>query len=815
MSFESIRRDLRVALRSLRRSPAFAIVTVAILALGIGISTAMFSIYKSVVADRLPLAAQDRLVVMHPLDRAGTHLDVPYPYLPELARDSTVYAGVAGVYHLGAQPAPYIDGDRAIPLGALNASGNFFDVLGMRPEIGRLFRPEDAQTGAPVVIVLSHAAWVERFNRDSAIVGRELTMPYTQLKARVIGVAPAGFAYPEHTDGWVPITPGFTGQVDVIARLAPRVSIESARRTSLARMQRENPFLTALAGAALPKGATRDPKQFQIFGLEAHSLTETILGDSRPVIVALTLAVGLLLLIACVNVGNLAMVRAFGRAREIAVRRAIGAGYADVVRLFLLENGSLALIGGIVGFALAVLLLRVVRAVAPPQLPRLDVVGYTGTAALIAIGVTVVALVLFGLAPSVIASRVDSYAALRSDTRSGEGQGRRRARRLMVSFQMALAVMLLAGAGLLVRTLARLQAMDLGYRTDHVSLLTYTGPRSVLATDTIIFATAKTLVSRLEATPGVVAATPVESRPFRGQSLFIMRVARADASVAEREQVPWTPFEFVGPSYFKTFDVPIRRGRSFTDADNQGGDPVAVISETLAERLWPHEDAIGKRLVQTVNNSTWTVIGVAADTHLRELKNGGPIVYFNGDQVTPMWNGYLAVRTTAPLASMMPAIRRATHDANPSLLLWDAKTMDDIIGEPMSQPRLAAFLLSAFSAVALLLSAIGLYGVMTSIVRQQTRDLGVRLALGATARDIRRLVLNDALRVVAIGAAIGIVGAIVGGKLLSSQLYGVSWLDPMSLVATSVALLLTATAAALLPAERAARIDPVVALRAE
>jgi predicted lysophospholipase L1 biosynthesis ABC-type transport system permease subunit len=219
--------------------------------------------------------------------------------------------------------------------------------------------------------------------------------------------------------------------------------------------------------------------------------------------------------------------------------------------------------------------------------------------------------------------------------------------------------------------------------------------------------------------------------------------------------------------------------------------------------------------VQTINQSTWTVVGVAQDTHLRELRNGGPIAYFNGDQIQPFWNGFIAVRTSAPLPSMMPALRRASREANPNLLLWDARTMDDLLAEPMSQPRLSALLLSAFSAVALLLSAIGLYAVMTSIVRQQTRDIGVRLALGATATDVQSLVVRDAVRVVVAGAAIGIVGAAIGGRMLASQLYGVSWIDPMSLAATSTALLAAAGIAAFLPARRAARIDPVQALRAD
>lgn len=812
MMLDAVRRDMKLAIRSLRRAPGFSVGTIAILGLGIGLSTTMFGLYKSVIADRLPVAAQDQLVVMNPRDRGNTRLDVPYRYLAEIARDSSLFSGVAGVYHLNGSRSPFTDGNTTRNLAALDASPNFFAVLGMRPILGRLFVPEDGQAGAPFVLVLSYDAWQRQFGGDSGVIGRALVAPYTGNSHRIIGVAPAGFSYPIATEAWIPMQPSFNAQVDIIARLAPRVTIERASSALLARMQRSNPFLMGQWASGKPP----DLSQFKIFGIEARSFADTILGKSRPAIGALTAAVALLLLIACVNVGNLALVRSLGRAREIAVRRAIGASYADVTRLFLIENGLLAIVGGAVGFALAIGLIRVVSALGPELLPRVDTIGETGTALAIAGGTTVVALLLFGLAPSLVASRVQSYAALRADVRAGsEGRRRRNARRWLVSSQMALAVMLLAGAGLLVRTLARLEAMELGYRAEHLAMLSFTGPQRVLSSNEKIFEASKSVVAHIEALPGVIAATPIESPPFRGQSLFIMKIAPADVPASERERFPFTPFEFVGPNYFRTFQIPIRRGRAFAASDTKASGNVVVISETLAQRLWPKQDAVGKKIVQMINQSEWTVVGVASDTHLRELKNGGPVAYFNGDQIAPFWNGYLAVRTTAPISTMLPAIRAATHDANPSLVLYDTKTMDELLAEPLAQPRLSALLLSGFSTVALLLSAIGLYGVLSSMVRQQTRDLGIRLALGATGRDIRRLVLGDAMRVVGIGAVVGIVGAVAGGRLLASQLYGVGFVDPLSLGAISAVLLASATLAASLPARRASRIDPAQALRAE
>jgi predicted permease len=812
---DRLRHDGAVAIRTVRRVPTFAVTTIAILGLGVGVSTAMFAIYKTVLIDRLPVTAQDRLVVMHPLDRGGAHLDVPYPYLQTIAADSAMFRGAAGVYHLGPSPVPFLDATNAsIVLGAANASPNFFAALGTRPIIGRAFAPDDGRAGAPPVIVLSYAAWQRSFHGDSAVIGRTLLLPYTRQAARIVGVAPAGFEYPSGTDAWIPIPPEFTAQVDIVARLAPGVSIDAARTELLALVRRSNPFAGIPAGPGQPP----PPSQlFQISGVEVHSFTDTVLGSSRPAIIALTLAVALLLFIACVNVGNLVLVRLLGRTREIAVRRALGARYTDVARLFFIENTLLGIAGGVVGLIIAVSLLRIVHAAALPQLPRTDALALAGTPAAVAVGITIVSTLLFGLAPSLIASRVSSYAALRSDARTGtEGKSRRNARRWLVSLQVALSVILLTGAALLVRTLERLETMDLGYAPDHVSMLSFTGPKTALATAEKIHEVGKQLVARLEATPGVVAATPIESAPFKGQSFFIMKVAPAEAAPSERDHFPFIPFEFVGPDYFRTFRIPIRRGRAFSAADTKGAEHVVVISEALAHRLWPSGDAIGKHVRQMArDNGVWTVVGVASDTHFRELRNVGPVIYFSWEQVDPFWNGYIAVRTTATLEAALPALRAATHDASPDLTLYDAVTMDKLLDQPLAQPRLSALLMTAFSVVALLLSGIGLYGVMSSAVRRQTRDIGVRVALGATPRAVRRLVLGEAVGVVGVGAVIGIIGAIVAGRLLASQLFGVSPIDPASLVAASVSLLVIGVCAAYFPARRALRIDPVEALRTE
>ena len=806
-----VRRDIAVAVRAIRRAPTFAFATIVILGLGIGMSTAMFAIYTTVLANRLPVTAQDRLVVMHPLDRGGARLDVPYPYLREIARDSAIFRGATGFYHLGARPSPFMDGSTPIVLDAVNAAPDFFDVLGVRPAVGRTFVAEDGKAGAPPVIVLSYAAWRRRFGGDSAVIGHTVVIPYSRQAARIVGVAPPGFEYPAGTDAWIPLPPDFTAQVDIVARVAPGVTVATARDALFALARRNNPF------ASVPPAPGQPPRtDIEIARVEARSFVDTVLGDSRPTIVALTLAVGLLLLIACVNVGNLVLVRLLGRTREIAVRRALGASHIDVARLFFVENAMLGIAGGALGLIIAATLLRFVHAAAPSQLPRVDALGMAGAPFAAAAGISIVATVLFGVVPSLVASRVSSYAALRSDSRTGtEGKSTRNSRRWLVSLQVALSLILLSGAALLVRTLERLQTMDLGYSAEHVSMLSFTGPKSVLATDQQIHEAGKQLVARIEAMPGVVVATPIESAPFRGQSFYIMKVAPAEATESERERYPFVPFEFVGPNYFRTFQIPIRQGRAFTAADTKGAGTVAVISESLARQLWPGQSAIGKQLKDVRDSDVVTVVGVATDTHFRELRNAGPVIYFDWDQIPPFWNGIVAVRTSAPLAAMLPAFRAAAHDVNANLTLWDATTMDQLLDQPLAQPRLSALLMSAFGVVALLLCGVGLYGVMASAVRRQTRDIGVRVALGATPRDVRRLVIGEVLGVVGGGALLGMAGALVMGQLLRSQLFGVSAVDSASLVAASALLLVIGVCASYVPARRAARIDPMEALRAE
>ena len=806
---DDLSRDIAFALRSLRRARGFTVAAVLILGLGIGMSTAMFTVYRAVVVDRLPVLDQDGLVVLHPLDRGGAHLDVPIGFLEQIRHDSRRLRAVAGVYHLGAVQAPLLDGDKPVAFMSAYATANLFDVLGSRAALGRLLRPSDGAAGASKVMVISHTTWRRQFNEDSLVIGRTLIEPYDQSRVTIVGVAPPGFEYPSGADSWRPLPPDFTQQVDIVGRLAPGATSESARSELYALTQRVNPFAAEANGSFRPS----------IAGVEARGFTAEVLGNARPALLILTAAVGLLLLIACVNVGNLILVRAAGRAREVAVRRAIGATFGDLARQLLAENAILGVAGGLVGFLCAAGLLALLLHFAPPQLPRADVVGVSGAPLGAAAAITMLAVLLFGLVPSMSAARVDPNTSLRSDARAGsEGVARRRVRRWLVSSQVALALVMIAGAGLLARSLSRLQQIDLGYEPEHLSLLSITASQSVFPTEERAREVLEELMQRLRGVPGVVALTPVESPPFKGQSFFITKVARTEQSVADGRSNPYVPFEVGGPDYFRTFQIPIVRGRGFLDSDRQGTAPVVVVSEELARRLWPGQDAVGKQLryVYDTTGKLVTVVGVAHDTRFRALREAAPVIYQPWRQQEFLaWWGLLAVRTRGGVGSALPSIRLAVHDYNPDMFLLRTETMDQLIDGPLAQPRLSTLLLSAFGVVALMLAAIGLYGVMSSAVRQQTREIGIRVALGATPGRVRRLVLGDAAMVLGGGALAGLAGALLSTRLLASQLFGISPTDPVSLAGACVLLIGVGLCAAYVPARWATKIDPARAVRDE
>lgn len=802
---DGLARDLRIAFRGFRRSPTFAVTAVLILGLAIGMTVAMITVFNAVLVQHLPVREQDRLVELWPFRDRGSELSVDVTVADAINRQSHTMREAASLAHYGAFAWPLADGDRAVVMAQTLVSGNFFEVLGAQPALGRLLRADDDIVGAGHVMVISYDAWRHQFGGDTTIVGHHLTYASTGWTYTIVGVAPPGLDYPGGVACWTALIPSGYKQVHVIARLAPGATPEAAR------------------AEFLPVAARLSP-QSDYAGAEVRTLPQLVLGNVRPLLIVLTAAVALLLLIACVNVGNLLLLRAAERSRELAVRRALGATYGDLLRQLLVESGALALGGGVLGLACAQTLIRALVVLAPTQLPRADVISLSGAPIATTFVVACVSVLIFGVAPALFGARGNSLTSLRFSARSGsETRARSRVKRMMVASQVALTLMLLVGAALLARTLERLEQQNLGYATDHLSVLQLSLPWPKLQSTAKLFALYDELSPRLRAIPGVTASTPVIIPPFMGQTVWRWSFEAEGQSEREVAANPMVPVEMGWPEYFKTFGIPILGGRGFLDSDRVDAPLVVVVSQAVAHRFWPGENAIGKRIrVPGITSPSsggdhrgeWrTVVGVAGDIRYRSLRDATPTVYVPGHQA--MIQNFLAVRTTTDLAAVLPAMRRAVSAVEPDASIWRAQTMDDLLAGPLAQPRLGAVLMSGFGIASLLLASIGLYGVMASTVRERTRDIGVRMALGATPQRVRRDVLNQAIQTFGVGALVGLVGALAMSRLLTTLLFDVSPADPIAFVSAGGLLFVVALAAAYIPARRATRIDPAQALRSE
>lgn len=826
LMLDRLRGDVVFTARSLRRAPTFTITVALILGLAIGMSSAMFTVFRSVLLTRLPIRDQGRVVELSGVAK-GAASEIPIsPLQMKRFRDqSKTLDKVAGFAHWRVVEEALTDGDRRLTLKSAVVTEEFFDVLGANPAIGRFFRKGEAVdlganiTGAGVPVVLSYAAWKRDFGGDSSVLGHRIRWPVLNWTLDVVGIAPAGLDYPRGVEYWVSAN---YGSVDVLARLAPGATTETARQ-EFQNFLTQDPELVSYGATALRA--------------QVHSIREMVVGDSRQPLLALTTAVVLLLILACVNVGNLLLLRAAGRVREMAIRRAIGASAADIVRQLMTESILIATVGGGIGIALSRALLSGLVRLAPSGLPRADVIAGAGTPLAVGLLVTGASVLLFGVMPSIAALRFDLSSPLRSDNRSGtEGRRLRKVRQVLVASQIALAIVVLAGAGLLIRSLARLASIDMGYAPEHVTTVSFALPWlqysqecrpktvPITASDSLRwdrcsssmnYASHERVMANLRQTPGIVSVSPEAVPPFLGSNVWMGRYASRDQTDAESRANPWFGFDAVGPEYFDALGVKLIAGRAFTDADREDSPRVAIISDAIARRFWPNESALGKQLRQGEEHnpdSLITVVGVARDFHYRLHRESTPTVFRPYRQV--LAQGYLIVRTRgADLPTSM--LQRAVEGAAGGATFIRAQSMDALIEPQLSTPRFDALLLSIFAVAAVVLAAVGLYGIMASSVNQQTRELGIRMALGASATGVRNMVLRQALIVAIGGTIVGLIGAVVGARLLTSMLFEISPSDPPTLTAVAIVLLAIAIGAAYVPARRATRIDPAKALRAE
>ena len=803
--FEHLVHDVRYALRILRRRPGFTTIAVMTLALGIGAGTAIFSVVSGVLLRPLPYPNADRLAMVW-MTNARIDLDEDwhsYLKVQDYRDGSTTFDAIAVFNRRTATLAGGGEPERLI--GA-HGSANLFDVLGVRPALGRLFTAAENEAGNDLVVVLSHGLWQRRFGGREDVI--EQTVELSGQARRVIGVMPDGFSFPEtDTAFWVPtsITESHRSVrsplwLQAIGRLKPGVSVEQAQ-ADLARVN---------AGII-----ERSPDQ-KGYGVNVVGYHDQVVGSVRPAVLVLSGAVAFVLLIACANVANLLLARASTRARELAVRAAIGAGRGRIVRQLLTESVVLALIGGLVGVGLAWLLLQAFVGLAPASLPRLDAIAID-TRVLLASGVLSIATgVLFGLAPALQTAGVTPAASLGEGGRGTTGSGGR-LRAVLVTIEVALAVMLLVGAGLMVKSFVKLQQVDLGFDAGGVltARVTVSGERYQQPAASGEFF--DEVIRRVQADPAIKGAAGIgtvllDATPF---STNFSIEGRPDFAPEDRVEVP---IDSITPNYFDVMRVPLVRGRFFDARDARAAPPVVIINQTFARMYWPDEDPVGRRIKygRLASRNPWmTIVGVAADT-----RRTGYDAAVRPETYLPLAQSATAslqmvVRAAGDPASAAPVLRSAVRAVDPLVPLWAVEPLEDQVRALTAQRRFNTVLLSAFGVVAAVLAAVGIYGLLAWSVEARTRELGVRIALGASTSGILVMVLRQGLMLCGIGLVIGLVGALAVSRSLTSLLYEVSAADPATFSAIAIATVLVALLACLVPAVRAVRVDPITAIRTE
>jgi predicted permease len=799
-------RDARLGLRSLRNRPAFSVTAILTLGLGIGLSTAVFTMADALILRRLPVREQDRVVALW---GRKPEQDFKYPLSLEAARDfprrARTMERVGAFAYEGATPVLIRDGDEVLRVRRALVSGDFFGVLDARPHLGRGLLPQDDAWGAERAVVLSYGTWQRRFGGDTSVIGRRVVMHEDGALYTVVGVMPLGFDYPRGADFWsatyaaIPEKSLQYGAANLIGRLKPDATLENAQDELTAYFARPD----APAWERNMRGVS-------------SSLPTLILGDTRPAVIAFAAASGLLLLIACLNVANLLLVRGLTRTREMAVRSALGAERGDLIRQLLTENALLALVGGVLGVLVAAAAVETFLSFAPETFPRLGEVHVSGRTLGGAFAISVIALLAFALAPALMASRATVHDALRSGTRQTAGKRSRLASELLVAGQVALALIVLSAAGLIARSLVKLERADLAFDQSRLLIaelaLRYDQLDDV-AKQRGAIDRALPMIERL---PQVRSLSPVVAAPFSGTGGWDGRPTKEGQTPADAASNPMLNMEVVAPAYFETFGMPLLRGRGFTDADRENAPSVVVLSESAAKYYWQSEDPIGKRLRMGTEAGPFTVVGVVSDTRYRELREARPSIYFPLRQAFfPFTATTLAIRTRGAPADAVAALRRVVGDSTPGIALASATPFETLLEKPLAQPRLNALLLAVFASACVALSAIGLFGVMSTMVRQRTREFGVRMALGATPRNVQRMVMGRGVAIACAGLGVGLIGALATNRVLRALLYGVTPTDAATLVVVVALLACVAALASFLPARSSTRINVVAALRAE
>jgi putative ABC transport system permease protein len=802
-SMHTFLQDLRYGVRMLVRTPGFALIAIATLALGIGANTAIFSVVNALLLRPLPYPNANELVMVWQDLRARGGPSDEWATPGNFAdwKSGGPFSATAAVQ--GWQPS-FTGAGEPEPLVGEQVTRDYFDVLGIRPVLGRTFRAEEDVPDAPRVVILSHGLWQRRFGGDPGVLGRSITLGGEPHE--IVGVMPPRFrpAVITVAEAWRPrrlnLANPSRGAVvlRIVARLEPDLTPEQASSSaSVLAKQLESAHPESNVGA----------------GINVVPLHTEVVGDIRGGLLVLLGAVGFVLLIACANIANLLLARASGRGREIAVRMALGAARRRLVKQLLTESLLLAAIGGAAGVLVGVWGVQALIAIAPRNAPRVDEIGLDSTVLAFTVGLTILTGVLFGLMPALQTTRPDVAPALKEGGRGTAGPSGRRARHALVVAELAVALVLLVGSGLLLRTFLRLQAYDLGFDPDRVLVGSVLPPRVAYPKQEQQVTFYDRLLARVSVLHGVETAALSSILPLGGDSDMSMLIEGRPLPKNEAETIAvW--YRLVSPGYFKALRIPIKEGRNFEPGEAAPG---IIVSEASVRRLWNGKSSLGSRVRFSDDaNAPWfTVIGVVGEVRMRGARGES-----RNEVYLPYWQFMelgtnVVLKTSGRPEALTSALRQAVREIDPNIPVSGIRSMEQIVAESIDQPRFLALLVGVFALLALTLAVVGIYGVMAFAVSHRTAEIGVRMALGASHRDVFALVVSDGLKLAAAGIFLGAVLAVGMSLTIRSLLFGVEPVDPLTFGATTVALALAAATACFVPARRATRVDPIMALRTE
>jgi len=811
---QTLRQDLRYGLRQLKRNPGFAAVAVITLALGVGANTAIFSIVNAVFLRPLPFPHADRIYIVDRVDNHVGGSSISFPiFLAWQKREERFFDRFALLAWWGDATLTGAGASERVPL--TGASTDLFSVLGVHPEIGRDFLPDEGRPGGPNVVILSHGLWRSRFGADRNILGR--TIAIDGEPHAIVGVLPRDFQVPipgmRDAELWLPVRVPLTSDnaangallcLGLLKRNVTPAQAEAALTPALSDLRREF------------------PKMFSS-NERAHlaPLRSFLANGAGPAPLLLFGAVGLVLLIACANVANLTLARSTGRRREIAIRAAIGAGRARVVRQLLTESVLLALLGGAFGVMVCYASFSLILALVPVDLPHVGAFQMDWNVLLFALFLSVFTGVVFGLAPALAVSRTDLSGTLNESNRRVGSGGRGRLRSVLAASEVSLSLVLLIGAALTLESFSLLMRVRPGF--DPGNLLTFNisqRPRDRGGIENRVTFYDRAM-ARIRALPDVEQVALINVLPLE-QGSDILFTIEGTSGLAQPEAAFDADFRAISPEFFQTMRIPLLRGRGFSPSDNAGGAPVVIINQTMARMFWPNQEPIGRRLwIGKPMGPEWTepspreIVGVVGDIHGESLAGApDPTMYLPYAQ-RPIVQAYFVIRTRQSPQAAVPQIRQAMDQVDPDLPLAQLKTMEQVLSDSVTDWRFRTILLVVFGGLALFIAAIGIYGVISYSVAQRTQEIGVRIALGAQPTDVLKTVVGQGFRLTLVGVGTGIVGALALTRFLSNLLYGVKPTDPFTFTVVSLVLAAVALLACYLPARRASKVDPMVALRHE